>query len=154
MRYSSVLLIACNLLMAGVVNGHSGATGVVKQRMDAMQAMSNRTQVVTDMFKGRAQFDRDAIVKAADSFVTHGSQMLELFPDTEHSRTGSQTEALPEIWLNRDGFNQKAEEFVVLSKALKVTAAATDNERELRTAFFRATKGCSGCHKIYRRPSD
>ena len=54
-------LIVCSFLQAGLANSHSGASGVVKESMDAMTDMADKSKLVADMFKGKTEFDRIAI---------------------------------------------------------------------------------------------
>ena len=54
-------LIVCSFLLADLANSHSGATGVVKERMDAMTDRGDKSKLVADMFKGKTEFDRIAI---------------------------------------------------------------------------------------------
>lgn len=152
MRIRSKLAMVFCTLIAGVVYGHSGATGIVKERMDAMQDMSDKSKLVATMFKGEIEFDSTAVLDAANTFLSHGTGMAELFLDTEHSRTGSKTEALPIIWEEWDDFNAQVNNFIMLSESLKNAASTTNDERQLKKAFFQATKGCSGCHKRFRKP--
>lgn len=152
MKTITTILIAGIALMANVVYSHSGAEGIVKERMDAMQDMGDKSKLVADMFKGKTEFNKDALTNAADAFVQHGAQMAELFPDTKMSRTGSQTDALPRIWNEWDDFNEKITEFTDLSESLRKTVATTDDVSQLKKAFFITTKGCSGCHKQFRKP--
>lgn len=149
-----VLPVSFLFFAGGLVYSHSGATGIVKERMDAMKDMGKKSKVVANMFKGKAPFEPSAVVEAADSFVLHGKSMTEVFPDTEHSRHGSKTEALPVIWEEWDEFTEMVSEFVSLSENLAETAQATDSERELKAAFFKTTKSCSGCHKRFRKPKE
>lgn len=154
MKKTTILIAISSLLIAGSVYSHSGAKGIVKERMVAMKDMGDKSKIVADMFKGKAEFDRSALVDAADAFVMHGSEMTELFPDTEDSRTGSKTEALPKIWDQWDDFNSLIAEFVTRSEALQLTVASTEDPSELKKAFFQTTKSCSSCHKGYRKPKD
>ncbi len=147
----ALLFIGC-ALMTSVVLSHSGATGIVKERMDAMSDMGDKSKLVADMFKGKTDFDRAALVDAADAFAGHASKMAELFPDTKHSRSGSKTEALPVIWDDWDGFNKIILEFSDASESLKETAAKTTDAGQLKKAFFKTTKSCSSCHKRFRKP--
>ena len=140
------------LIVAGAVYGHSGATGVVKERMEAMKSMSDLSKLIGDMFKEKVEFDRGVIADAAELFIEHGTKMNSLFPDTEESRTGSQTEALPQVWSDSDRFLKSVNEFVELSKSLKAVAETSEDVDVLRKSFFRTAKSCSGCHKRFRKP--
>jgi cytochrome c556 len=147
-----ILIAISSVLIAGSVFSHSGAKGIVKERMEAMKDMGEKSKNVADMFKGKADFEHSALVEAADTFVMHGSEMTELFPDTKDSRTGSKTEALPKIWDQWDDFNTLVTEFVTRSEALQRTVASTEDPGKLKRAFFKTTKSCSSCHKGYRKP--
>lgn len=138
--------------LASALYAHTGASGIVKERMDAMQTMSDKTKLVSAMFKGKRNFDYVAVVDAADAYVTHGSTMAKLFPDTPHSRSGSETEALPRIWDEWDEFNDQVNEFIKISEAFKDRASQTQDVKDLRKAFFSAAKQCSACHKKFREP--
>jgi len=154
MKKTTTLLALVSLLIVGTVYSHSGAKGIVKERMVAMKDMGDKSKIVADMYKGKADFDRTALIEAADAFVMHGTGMTELFPDTNDSRTGSKTEALPKIWDEWDDFNTLATEFVTRSEALQRTVASTEDAGQLKKAFFQTTKSCSGCHKRFRKPKE
>lgn len=147
---STVSLIVLSLVLASSVYSHSGAKGIVKERMDAMADMGDKSKRVADMFKGKIEFDQTALVDAVDSFVLHGAKMAEQFPDTKESRTGSKTEALPRIWEDWDDFAKRADKFVELSDSLKKTVSSTDDVSKLKKAFLKTINSCSGCHKRYR----
>lgn len=134
------------------VHGHTGATGIVKERMDAMKDMGDRSKIVADMYKGKSEFEQSALAEAADAFALHGSNMVEQFPDTKASRSGSKTEALPKIWEEWEDFNELVIDFIASSEQLQNTVASTDDPLQLKKAFFQTTKSCSGCHKRFRKP--
>ncbi|MFK7854223.1 MAG: cytochrome c [Granulosicoccus sp.] len=154
MKIIATALFFVGVLMAGIVNSHSGAKGIVKERMDAMENMGDKSKLVADMLKGEREFDATALVDAADAFVLHGTRMAELFPDTEESRTGSNTEALPRIWDEWDDFSKRVNEFIELSESLKTTVSTTEDVGQLKKAFFQTRRSCSGCHKRFRKPKD
>ena len=137
---------------------HTGATGIVKERMDAMSTLGDHAKTVGDMLKGKTPYNNDAVETAAAAFITHGEQIPTLFPDTETSRTGSKTEALPAIWTDWEDFVALAARFTEDSRTLATVASElnaggqseTGQSRAVRTAFFRASKSCSGCHERFR----
>ncbi len=140
------LTIGCTAL------AHTGVTGIVKERMDAMKDMSKMSKEISAMFKGKTQLDHNTLATAADAFVMHGTEMKALFPDTHDSRMGKKTEALPKIWEDEAGFNAAIEDFIALSESLQQTVAETTDEKALKKAFQKTAKSCSGCHKQYRKP--
>ncbi|MBX2836579.1 MAG: cytochrome c [Gammaproteobacteria bacterium] len=148
------LMISCLLLLFmsfGMVYGHSGATGIVKQRMDGMKAMGETSKIVSDMYKGKKQFDRAAVVEAVEAFILHGEEMANLFPDTDESRTGSKTEALPLIWERWDDFSDYIEDFNKQTQNLKMTLSVEHTHDELKKAFSKTIKTCSDCHRRFRQ---
>jgi cytochrome c556 len=141
---------------------HTGATGIVKERMEAMKTLGDHAEVVGDMLKGKTPFELGSVEAAASAFIEHGEHIPMLFPDTEESRTGSKTEALPAIWTDWDGFTALAAQFTEDSSALATVVdglstgaqSADEQSRAVRAAFFRASKSCSGCHERFRLEQD
>ncbi|MBX2879713.1 MAG: cytochrome c [Granulosicoccus sp.] len=158
---SAILGLGVMLIISQAI-AHTGASGIVKERMDAMGVLGDHAKTVGDMLKGKTPFNVEAVELAASAFIKHGEQIPMLFPDTEVSRTGSKTEALPAIWTEWDDFVALATRFTEDSRALAdiVTelnaSEQTDEEksRAVRTAFFRAAKSCSGCHEQFRLKQD
>lgn len=150
-------LAAC-ILIAGagcsaVAFAHGGATGIVKERMDGMMAMGKALGIVADMFKGKTSFNAAQVTSAAKTVEIHAAEMIELFPDTKHSRQGKGTEALPAIWQDKDEFNALARLLETKSQELGQIAASGD-QVQVRRAFAEAAKVCSACHQDYRKPSN
>ena len=146
MNRNLLLSITLGAFCSGFVLAHGDATGVVKERMDAMSDMGDKSKLVADMYKGKTDFDASAVVAAADAFVEHSAGMSDLFPDSKASRSGSDTEALPVIWDNWDEFSKKATQFATSSKVLQEVVASTSDQGELKKAFFKTIK------KLFRLP--
>lgn len=152
MKYYLISTTLLIVLVASSVLAHTGATGIVKERMEAMSDMGDKAKIVSDMFKGKTNFKIASVVEAADAFVVHGSSMKDLFPDTKPSRTGKTTRALSAIWEDWNGFTSQVVEFESNSeKLLKLSQDTTDVD-VLKKAFTTAAKNCSGCHKQFREP--
>lgn len=154
------------LLSAVIITGqslaHTGAMGIVKERMDSMSTLGDYAKSVGDMLKGKQPFDLVAVEEAAQVFVDHGERIPKLFPDTEDSRESTATEALPAIWGNWDEFVMLADKFTNDSQALLTVASdlrdgsdsVDDQSRAVRTVFFKAAKNCSACHERFRLEQD
>lgn len=161
-RIRSAMLGLGVMLVVSQAIAHTGASGIVKERMDAMSVLGEHAKTVGDMLKGKTTFDGEAVEMAASAFIEHGEKIPAHFPDTEASRNGSKTEALPEIWTEWDDFVTLATRFTEDSRALaaiatKLNASEQSNEeksRVVRSAFFRAVKNCSGCHERFRLEQD
>lgn len=154
MKFQLKLLVLIAACSSAVTFAHSNATGVIKERMDGMNAMATHSKTVADMFKGKQTFEASAVREAAQSFIDHGQLMVGLFPDTDFSRTGKHTRALSAIWDDAEAFEKTAEQFVMQSERLLVDAQSTTDEGVLKKSFFVATKNCSSCHKRFRQPKN
>ena len=92
---------------------HTGATGVVKERMDGMGELREAMKRLTPMMRGQADYDPDVVRSAADTMIRHaGSQMTDLFPEGSNEKP---SEALDTIW-------EDWEEFAALAEALRTSA--------------------------------
>ena len=131
--------------------GHGGASGIVKQRMDSMMAMGKALATVADMFKGKATYDANKIAAAAAIVKDHAAEIDALFPDSESSREGKGTEALPAIWDDWDEFQTRSVELEMLAAELE-TAAMSGDKRAIRLGFAKVAKSCASCHTDFRKP--
>ena len=83
------------LLAPVVVDAHSGATGIVKMRMDAMKDIGEQMKLLAAMTKGQVRHDGARAAAAARVIGGHAAHIPEMFP--EGSNTGM-SEAAPTIW--------------------------------------------------------
>lgn len=154
----SVVCAVCIALLAIPISAHDGATGIIKHRMDSMKSLRDASKSVGNMFKGKTDYDVNAMRSASETFIKHGEVMPSQFPDTTESREGHETEALPVIWENWDEFTALADKFTQDSRAFDAIVVELqalpkldkDSIRTARTAFFKAVKNCSGCHEQFR----
>ncbi len=110
-RFWITAFIASSVGLAALA--HSGATGVVKERMDAMGEMGDEMKRLAPMMRGQTEYDPDVVRSAADTMIGHaGTQMTELFPEGSN---GMPSEALDAIW-------EDWEEFAALAEALRTSA--------------------------------
>ena len=134
------------------VVAHTGASGIIKERMDAMSDMKDKAKLASDMLKGKTEFDANVITQVAETFVLHGSTMKSLFPDTEESQTGKTTRALPRVWQEWDIFLSELQEFETNSNTLLQLTQSSTDINEVKKKFLQTTKNCSSCHKRFREP--
>lgn len=101
---------------------HGGATGIVKDRMDAMANMGKAVKAVSPMMQGSATYDAAIVKRAAAVFLQHsGEAMTQLFPE---GSGGKPSEAKGTIWRDWEGFADLAAQLGIASQGL---AAAADN---------------------------
>ncbi|OED39692.1 hypothetical protein AB833_13800 [Chromatiales bacterium (ex Bugula neritina AB1)] len=145
--------MAVTIFIVGVTApvAHQGATGIVKERMDAMSDMSDRTKLIAKMFKGEKELDRTYIRQASESFASHGEALFTQFPDTHESRMGSDTEALPSIWDDWDGFEEQINQFIAVNGELQTALDDQVSDKKLRKTFLTVARSCKSCHKNYRQ---
>ncbi|MBD8892532.1 c-type cytochrome [Roseibium litorale] len=114
----TALTAAGAILLAGSVAayGHGGASGVVKERMEAMEVMGKVMKSLSSIMRGEKDYDADAVRKGAEVIGTHsGEALTKLFP--EHS-TGSPSEAKHEIWTDWDEFSALADQLGLFASGL------------------------------------
>ena len=123
LRPAAALATALALSAGGglVASAHEGATGVVGERMRAMEAVGDAMQVISAMFRGRTDYDADTVREAADVIAGHGGEQLtRLFPE---GSLDDPTEALPTIWQDWDRFDSLADDLSVFAGALSAAAS-------------------------------
>ncbi len=120
----TALTVAGALLLAGGVAAyaHGGASGVVKERMEAMEDMGDVMKSLSAIMRGDTEYDADAVRKGAEVIGSHSGEALTgLFP--EHSLEAP-SEAKPEIWTDWDEFSALAEQLGLFASGL---GKAADN---------------------------
>lgn len=156
------------LLPSSGVIAHRDATGIVKQRMDAMEDMGRAMKALRAMMRGSQLYDAERVRTYAKVIAGHGDRKLTaLFPE---GSLQSPTRAKSSIWDDWERFAAMARELAVHAVAL---ADAASNERpggasppeepaaRERAAmspdavFTRLQKNCADCHRAFReRRSD
>ena len=151
---SSPAIAAAVLLVFGIGLGgalaHEGATGVIKQRMDAMEVMAKAMKTVGGMLRGKASYDAaKAMASARTIGANSGIVMIKLFPK---GSLHPPSEATADIWRDGARFEQEARDLGVAAKDLEATiVAGKDVPAPMRTAFRRLGGTCVSCHESFRQ---
>ena len=69
-------LVASSVGLAALA--HSGATGVMKERMDAMGEMGDEMKRLAPMMRGQTAYDPDVVRSAADTMMFSGKNVRAL----------------------------------------------------------------------------
>ena len=139
-----VLAASAAGLAAFAALAHSGATGVVKQRMDGMKEMSHAAKAMGAVKAGAIPFSFETLNLAGREIAKHGAKARELFP--EGSLTAP-TEALPVIWSDRETFDRLLDQMTDAAEKLAVSA-----DRDEATALANRIGGlCKDCHATFRK---
>jgi len=122
---------------------HDHAIGVVKERMEMMEAMAKRVKAIGNQIKNKqdiAIIKREAV--ALQALTPH---LVHLFPP---GSTQPPTDASAAIWKNWPDFEAKAKALEGVSARLADASEA--NIAELTGRFRAVSQSCGGCHELYR----
>jgi cytochrome c556 len=154
--YPAVLTLGLSLAVAlggaaSMVHAHSGASGVVKERMQLMKGMGDAMKTMGAMFKGEAPFEPDVVAEEAAHLAEHARKIPEVTPagSIDHP-----SEALPIIWQDWDGYVESAEMLAERGTVLVEIASNGADPKETRAQFLEVSKTCGTCHDKFRRPKD
>ena len=141
------LIIVAILILTSVTFGnaiaHSGATGIVKERMDYFKA----SQI--NLKKIRAHISNEnyaLIIPLAKSIASWSAKMPDYFPTGSNI---SPSEASPKIWSDFNGFTEPAQ--LNWKATISLAEAADSGDRDAVIKAFKDTAAsCKSCHKTYR----
>jgi len=120
MKTKITLLALAGSMAAAAALAHTGATGVVLERMEAMSEMAKGVKDVAPMMRGVADYDPEAVRDFAAMVEGHsGETMVALF---EEGTGGMPSQAKPEVWSDAEGFAALAEEMAVRARGLALAA--------------------------------
>lgn len=150
LRKGGGLIALAVVLAGGVFAGagsglaHKGATGIVKERMDAMKSLKEDMKAISDMFRGRMPYKSDEVTWRADRIKAHGRDFERLFPSGSNS---GPSEASPRIWSEWSRFMGQSADMTAAARRLMEAAR---KEAAARTAFGALGQTCRACHDDYR----
>jgi cytochrome c556 len=122
----------------------------ISERQDMMEDTKNALGPLMDMNRGKRDFDAATVTESLAVFERVAGSYGDLFPPG--SETGNDTEARPEIWTDRAGFEQRLVDFGEAVAAAQ--AANPQSTEELKPVLFGVLKTCKGCHDNYRVDKD
>lgn len=135
------------LMLSGAAFAHSGATGIVKERMDMMLEIGDDMELIGNMVRGKTPYDAEAAERAALSIADHAGAFTAVFPPGSLQHP---TEALPAIWDNWDEFADLSEKLKTDANALASVAAMSTSGAEISAQFADMGRSCSACHEKFR----
>ena len=153
MKVNAVKKIVVMMMLLGLgsslnVSAHDGATGVVKQRMDAMSDMGDAMKAMASMVKGKQAFEPELFIQSGETIASHSDMMPKLFP--AGSMQGN-SEALPAIWQQWDDFVSLGHRTKTDAEELVKMAQHGLELRPLTKQFVKLASDCKACHKDYRK---
>lgn len=150
MKLAGTIRVVCataGLFLCGFALAHTGAKGIVKERMDAMTAIGDNMKVIGEMVKGKAAFDGKRVEAAARAIAGHADKFHHLFPEGTNEKP---SEALPAIWTDWDKFIGIAADLKKTSLALAEAAPSAGEVGDIRKPFLGVAGTCKACHADFR----
>jgi len=139
-RYAFTFLA---ILFSFAALAHSGATGIVKERMDAFKQSQTHLKAIIKAAKS-GEFDKAQELAAL--LAEWGEKMPEYFPA---GSTTPPSEASPLIWTEFDAFSEKADAFKKAAENVIAAASLADAKATLQAAKA-VGSSCKSCHTRYR----
>ena len=136
----SLLLIT---VPATVVLAHSGATGIVKERMDMFKKNQGNLKAIKSHIRSE---DYGSIIKLADEIRDWAVKMPEYFPEGSNEKP---SEASPAIWTDFYDFKRAAMKNEMAAKQL-ITAAKAEEQKAIVDGFKAVAASCKSCHQSYK----
>ena len=122
---------------------HSGATGIVKERMDRFVRSKDHLKSIKTHLQNS---DFNALLPLAAEIKDWAAEMPDYFPEGSNQKPSA---AAAEIWVNFDGFKQAAK--VHYDAADRLISAATSKDLDATIDAFSATAAtCKSCHQTFR----
>lgn len=124
---------------------HEGATGVVKERMDLMEAIGKDFKDIGQ----RLQANRNlpSIAERAKRIEERSARIAALFPTGSLDRP---SDALPIIWERWSDFEDRARGLRDASAGL-AEAAPSGDPKLVSDRFKALTRSCNACHDTFRK---
>lgn len=140
------LVLLANQVPPHRAAAHSGATGVVKERMALMSSLGEAMKAMAAMFKKQIPYDSAALARHAATISQGTDAMTGLFP---HGSIDKPSKALPAIWDDWPAFEQLTRE--LNSASARLAEIAPDaGPRQARRQFAQVAHTCSACHERFR----
>lgn len=141
-------VLAFSVSAGGLVFAHSGATGIVKERMALMERIADQMKTIGEMVQGKRPYDAEHASNAAQALKDHAGRINDLFPEGSNH---SPSETLSTVWSDWEEFERLTAEFSIAADALSKSAASADEVTAMRSGFADVAKTCSECHQKFRK---
>ena len=125
------------------------ATEAITQRQKAMEANRDAIMALGAIAKKAQPFDAEVVHANAAKIAEDLGKAAELFP--EGSDQGDvQTWAKPEIWSEREQFDQLLQN----ARQAAIDLQSVTEEAAFAPALGKLGNGCKSCHDLYRLPKN
>ena len=142
MKFLSSLIVLITLFTT-IAFAHSGATGIVKERMDMFKKNQKNLKAIKAHIRSE---EYGSISKLADEIREWAVKMPEYFPEGSNVKP---SEASPKIWEDFSGFKKAAMKNETASTKL-IAAARAEDQTAVLDAFKAVASSCKSCHQSYK----
>lgn len=142
-----IVVTALAIALGGTAFAHTGATGIVKERMDAMSDIGKSMKTIGAFLKGERPYDASVTKAAAETIGGHAKHVPHLFPK---GSTKKPSEALPAIWEDWKQFTTIAADMEAAAKALAEAADGAKDANGIKPMFASLGQTCKACHQKFR----
>jgi cytochrome c556 len=148
---SGIAVVLALVGIAPLVLAHSGAKGIVKERMDMMKGMADAMKGMSAMFKGETRYDPALVLEHANTLAKQARMIPEMTPAGSDDHP---SEALPVIWQRWAEYEASATTLAEDSAGLAEIAENGLDETKAREQFVKLGKSCGTCHDQFRKPKE
>ena len=138
--YFSLIFIVVPVTL---VFAHSGATGIIKERMDMFKKNKDNLKAIKSHIRSE---DYGSIVKLAEEIEDWAVKMPDYFPEGSDDKP---SQASPAIWTNFDDFQNAAKKNETSAKQL-IAAAKAEDQEAVWGGFKAVAASCKSCHQSYK----
>ena len=142
-RLTALFTLILIAIPATFVFAHSGAQGIVKERMDMFKKNQNNLKAIKSHIRSG---DYGSIIKLSDEIRDWAVKMTEYFPEGSNEKP---SEASPAIWTDFGGFKNAAMKNETAAKQL-IAAAKSEDQKAVIDGFKAVAASCKSCHKSYK----
>ncbi len=130
-------------LFGAAALAHSGATGIVKERMDMFKRSQKNLKAIKTHIRSK---DYSSITKLADEIREWAVKMPEYFPEGSNVKP---SDASPKIWEDFSGFKTAAMKNEMATNML-IAAAEAGDQTGVVDGFKAVASSCKSCHQSYK----
>lgn len=121
---------------------HSGATGIVKERMDMMKDLGATMKALVLQSKAHT-VEQQVVLDARKTIIGHADHLVGMFPKGSNERP---SEASPAIWVERDKFDELFREM----RSAAIDLSRAPDAKPLSEQVAAITAACKACHQQFR----
>ncbi len=145
---SAFVLIALCIAIVGSALAHTGATGIVKKRMESMNSIAEAMMAISKLDWLSPDTARSELAEHARQISDHASHIVKMFPA---GSIEGPSEAIPAIWERPDDFRRLADALGSRAAELAAIASKVSSAGEIKPQMVGLGDTCKSCHQGYRR---